>query len=774
MDGLGVDDPVRVGRYRLLRRLGAGGMGTVYLASGPAGGLVALKVIHASLAREDDFRRRFERETRAVTRVRDRWIAPFEDAGPREDPPWLATRFLPAVSLADAVKAHGPLPTHACWWLLHCLAGALTAVHDAELIHRDLKPANVLLTDEGALLIDFGIAHSPADTHLTPTGRFIGSPGYSAPEILRDEDADGQADVFALGGVLIWAASGNPPFGQGSRQVILDRSLRAEPLTAGIDDPQLRALARACLAKNPSDRPALATVAAAARAELAGRAARRGAWLPAPVHAEILNRGSEAARAAEAPTRTEEQATATAPGPPSGPPGHPSDPPGPPRPPHPPTAQADPRTRPHPTRLHPTRPEPAVPSDTVSRPPRIRRRTVVKASLSVAATVAGGTATAWALRETPQDKALRRQREADAAALAARTVWKAEGAGGHSPAVDRNNVYVPGFDGLIRAVRLSDGAEVWRTTDKYDAWVSPVVLAGGVAAFHALRKTVRALSTDTGEELWSRPAHGSPFVRGDRLYFHDFTAVHCVSPTDGSTIWSIRATGVVNGLDQVHHTDDALAFVTDRNVLTGRSLADDAEPWQRPVSESSTVLLSAGSVMLLAGGRLSVLDAATGATRWTRDGTWASSSHPPAARGTVLHLPEEDRLLALDTARRRQLWSANEETFTIGCVTGDTVYGWGNGGDLVALATADGGQRWRIPGKTLAEDYGTDTAFSVVDDRLYAIDGSRLGCFDTATGRPHWTLRFLTSRAPILAGKVVIGSLREENAKSGTLYALKG
>ncbi|MEV7547667.1 serine/threonine-protein kinase [Streptomyces sp. NPDC089915] len=309
MDGLTSEDPVRVDRYRLLRRLGAGGMGTVYLASGPGGDLVALKAIHASRAREPEFRRRFDREALAVMRVADRWIPPFEAAGREGDVPWLATRYVPALSLAEAVEEYGALPADACWWMLNCLVSALSTVHGAGLVHRDLKPANVLLTDDGALLIDFGIAHTPTDTRLTATGHFIGSAGYGAPETVRGEEVSGQADVFALGGVLTYAASGRPPFGRGTYEAVVARSLTADPMTDGIGNAELRALARACLAKDPGRRAALGTVAASVRAATAGRGAGRWPWLPVALLARIRARADEAAAAAAPPTRPGQQAT---------------------------------------------------------------------------------------------------------------------------------------------------------------------------------------------------------------------------------------------------------------------------------------------------------------------------------------------------------------------------------------------------------------------------------------------------------------------------------
>ncbi|MEU6061869.1 ABC transporter substrate-binding protein [Streptomyces sp. NPDC047097] len=257
MEPLGTTDPARIAGHRLLGRLGEGGMGVVYLARSPRGPLVALKVVRREYADDPGFRARFRREAEIAQRVRSPWVVAPAGADPDADEPWLATAFVPAPSLAEAVARHGPLPTASVRVLVSRLAEALAVLHTAGLVHRDLKPGNVLLAHDGPRLIDFGIARASNDTTLTATGLIVGTPGYLPPE-LADGSAGGEAgpagDVFALGCVLAYASTGRPPYGTGPADALLYRAVHDEPDLAGIP-PELAATARHCLAKNPSLRP---------------------------------------------------------------------------------------------------------------------------------------------------------------------------------------------------------------------------------------------------------------------------------------------------------------------------------------------------------------------------------------------------------------------------------------------------------------------------------------------------------------------------------------
>ncbi|MBM7056282.1 serine/threonine-protein kinase, partial [Streptomyces durocortorensis] len=223
------EDPRTVGPYRTLVRLGAGGMGVVYLARSTGGALAAVKVIRAEHAADPGFRARFRREAEAAARITGPWLVPVLGADTEAREPWLATAFVPGPSLAEVVRAGGPLPTAAVRALGHRLAEALAAVHEAGLIHRDVKPGNVLLALDGPRLIDFGIARHEGATALTATGAVIGTPGYLAPEQASAWPLGPPCDVFSLGCVLVYAATGRGPFGEGGGAGALFRTVHEEP-----------------------------------------------------------------------------------------------------------------------------------------------------------------------------------------------------------------------------------------------------------------------------------------------------------------------------------------------------------------------------------------------------------------------------------------------------------------------------------------------------------------------------------------------------------------
>ncbi|WP_431954765.1 bifunctional serine/threonine-protein kinase/ABC transporter substrate-binding protein [Actinacidiphila sp. bgisy167] len=247
-------DPARIGGHRLLARLGAGGMGVVYLGRAESGELAAVKVILPEYADQAEFRARFRREVAAARRVDSPWAVPVTGADPDAAAPWLATAFVPGPSLAEAVAACGPLPSRAVRVLGRMLARALTAVHDVGLVHRDVKPGNVLLAVDGPRLIDFGIARATEETALTSAGMIVGTPGFLAPEQARAQPASPASDVFSLGCLLSYAATGRLPFGTGAVDALLYRTVHDEPDLDGVPD-DTRTLLQRCLAKDPAARP---------------------------------------------------------------------------------------------------------------------------------------------------------------------------------------------------------------------------------------------------------------------------------------------------------------------------------------------------------------------------------------------------------------------------------------------------------------------------------------------------------------------------------------
>ncbi|MFI2720763.1 protein kinase [Streptomyces collinus] len=349
---LGPGDPAEVDGYRLRARLGSGGMGSVYLSHTRGGQPVALKVVRPELAGNPEFRRRFEQEVRAARRVQGPYTAPVLDSDTEGDMPWLATAYVPGPPLGEAVTRHGPLPESAVVLLVAGIAEALQGIHGAGVIHRDLKPSNVVLAADGPRVIDFGIARAADDPSLTGSSVRVGTPAYMAPEHVNGASPTPAADVFALGLIAHYAATGISPFGDGNTPVLLYRIVSEEPDLSACPD-RLRPLVARCLAKDPTRRPTPAQVIAACQELVGDDGLRRDeGWLPVPVVAEIT-------------TRIERQPSAT--------------------------------TKPY------EAPVPAPASDSVpgasAAPKRGRRKRIaLLAALVVLSVVAGGGAAAWSLR----------------------------------------------------------------------------------------------------------------------------------------------------------------------------------------------------------------------------------------------------------------------------------------------------------------------------------------------------------------------------------------
>ncbi|WP_326596160.1 serine/threonine-protein kinase [Streptomyces brevispora] len=248
------EDPRVVGSFRLHRRLGAGGMGVVYLGSDRRGQRVALKVIRPDLAEDQEFRSRFAREVSAARRIRGGCTARLVAADLDADRPWFATQYVPGPSLHDKVAEEGPLSAAEVASIGAALSEGLVAVHEAGVVHRDLKPSNILLSPKGPRIIDFGIAWATGASTLTHVGTAVGSPGFLAPEQVRGAAVTPATDVFSLGATLAYAAMADSPFGHGSSEVMLYRVVHEEPQLHDVHDA-LAPLVSACLAKDPEERP---------------------------------------------------------------------------------------------------------------------------------------------------------------------------------------------------------------------------------------------------------------------------------------------------------------------------------------------------------------------------------------------------------------------------------------------------------------------------------------------------------------------------------------
>ncbi|MFF1477233.1 protein kinase [Streptomyces sp. NPDC058301] len=364
---LAEDDPRSVAGYLLSARLGAGGMGKVYLSYTPGGRPVAIKVIRPEFAEDPDFRRRFQQEVRAAQRVQGLYTAPVVDSdtdGPR---PWLATAYVQGPSLHAAVAAHGAMPVATVLLLVAGIAEALQVIHQAGIVHRDLKPSNVLLAVDGPRVIDFGIARAADATALTGTGVSVGTPSFMSPEQAAGTSCTAATDVFALGQIAVFAATGAAAFGDGSSHAVLYRIVHEDPDLTRLPD-ELREIVTGCLSKDPAQRPSPARII-----EMCGRASqdpalrRPDGWLPSSYAADLTQAAAptpppqpahpptQAASDAPPPAHPPTQAASDAP-----PPAHlptqaaPHTPP----PAHPPTQPA----YPHPVQPHPAQPQSVQPA----------------------------------------------------------------------------------------------------------------------------------------------------------------------------------------------------------------------------------------------------------------------------------------------------------------------------------------------------------------------------------------------------------------------------
>jgi len=271
-----------IGEYRLQAQLGSGGMGRVYLGLSPAGRAVAIKVVNPDLAGNEEFLHRFAQEVAAARAVSGIYTAPVVASGLNEHPPWLATAFVPGPSLDQVVSENGPLPEPALWPLLAGLTEALAAIHACGVVHRDLKPPNVLLATDGPRVIDFGISRATDGTVLTAAGVVFGTPGYMSPEQAEGKPAGPASDVFALGCVIVYAATGAGPFGTGTAAAVLYRVVHADATLDGVP-PALRGVISGCLAKDPAARPTPAALAAAIAGRDHGTGPSAVAFWPRPV-----------------------------------------------------------------------------------------------------------------------------------------------------------------------------------------------------------------------------------------------------------------------------------------------------------------------------------------------------------------------------------------------------------------------------------------------------------------------------------------------------------
>ncbi|MGH3289659.1 MAG: serine/threonine-protein kinase [Streptosporangiaceae bacterium] len=738
---LTADDPRMIGEFRLHARLGSGGMGRVFLGHSPGGRAVAVKVVHPHLARDAAFVDRFRREVAAAQAVNGSYAAPVVAAGPDDDPPWLATAYVPGPSLAEVVTAAGPLPEDAAAKLAAGLAEALRVIHACGLVHRDLKPGNVLLAPDGPRVIDFGIARALDGTVLTSAESVLGTPSFMSPEQAQGQPAGPASDVFSLGGVVYFAATGANPFGTGHPAVMLYRIVHTEPDLERLP-PRLRDLIAACMVKDPARRATPAELSAALL-DVVPPGDSPAAFWPAPVDRLIHDHQAGLAmgprdsgppspatiRAGQTPATI--RAGQTVPEPDMSP---------------------DPGTGSGPG----TDPGPRAGTGPRAGPGLVLDRRHVLAALAGGAT--GGLAVA---------------------------LWEVIGPGtGHSTGSGQLTT-------RHRAAR--PGAEIWRA--KLNSSVGYLTAAGGVVYAGSEQNAVYALDAATGKQLWWR---STPTTFNDQLVVADGAlviadpdngGVVALDAATGRQLWSVPSgrTGsggilglaadgdVVFGGYAAH--SDTVGGVTALSAATG-TLLWTTEFQQNLDTNGGLTAASGDAFATTSNGEVYAYRAATGTGLWRIHGKGVKfgANASPLVSGGVVYVCSSNNppvLYAISVATHRELWQqslgAGDDASWLAVsdgmlFVGDSSNG-GNAGYLAARNAATGKQLWKAP--VSGGVFPVATAGSIV------YSGSNNGVLDAwqaSTGNHLWSYSGATK--PIASNMVVAGGVVCYGSNDHYVYAV--
>ncbi|MEU6660578.1 PQQ-binding-like beta-propeller repeat protein [Streptomyces sp. NPDC046821] len=733
VDQLTQHDPRRIGPFEVLGRLGAGGMGLVYLARSASGRRVAIKTVRTELAEDQLFRVRFTREVEAARAVSGFYTAAVVDADPRAAVPWLATAYVPAPSLEEIVNECGPLPAQAVRWLAAGIAEALQSIHGAGLVHRDLKPSNVLVVEDGPRVIDFGIASGVSNTRLTMTNVAVGTPAYMSPEQAKDSrSVTGASDVFSLGSTLVFAATGHAPFHGANPVETVFMLLREGPDIEGLP-AELRPLIESCMQMDAPLRPSPADLQAQLAPHLFGSGSddsgTASAWLPERSVALIEER-----RGGRPPVRTNGTGRASNGG--RGPmPAMPAQPPGPPPSVAPDSWRPAPAPDGGPVRLAGAR----VP---IGPGPRVAdaRAAAVKAPPPVA-----GLAATWS-RPKPGTGAGAPEPGVPAPAPEAGAAWRpwrfrmSNDVWG-TPAVADDLVYVTSFE--VHALDVSTGRRRFKTRDV--AW-SMAVTDGRIHASDG--PTLYALDAREGHDLWR--------LQSDAW-------VYSLSADHGTVVTGTRGGGVqaweaVNG-DKLWE-------------LTGAQ-TDFESPVAGPVIHDGTVYVWKDA-------RLRALEARTGEERWSYPiGDAASCGGVPVrltqASDGYVYVAAGTRVLSIDVASGHVRWHFEAPAvflcppaFVPGpAVTGGGVYLADHLGTVYALDATDGRDRWRIA--TEPRPSSVEPVL-VAHGHVHVGSGQGLYTLDAVTGTPKWRFQ---AGGEVVGSPVVADNRIHFGATDHLLYTLK-
>ncbi|CAM5476034.1 outer membrane protein assembly factor BamB family protein [Streptomyces aurantiogriseus] len=735
VDQLTQHDPRRIGPFEVLGRLGAGGMGLVYLARSASGRRVAIKTVRTELAEDQLFRVRFTREVEAARAVSGFYTAAVVDADPRAAVPWLATAYVPAPSLEEIVNECGPLPAQAVRWLAAGVAEALQSIHGAGLVHRDLKPSNVLVVEDGPRVIDFGIASGVSNTRLTMTNVAVGTPAYMSPEQAKDSrSVTGASDVFSLGSMLVFAATGHPPFHGANPVETVFMLLREGPDLEGLPD-ELRPLIESCMQMEATARPNPADLQAQLAPHLFGSGSddsgTASAWLPEKAVALIETRRggrpvgkpatSASGRGGGGAGGGVGLARPAVPPPPSHDPVVPVPPESPPAP----VAVGAPDTGPvrlagaavpigpgprvadvRATAVRATGPEPALSAHWTRVRPGVNGAEPTTAP--AAPTAAPDTPAGW--------RPWRFRMSND--------VWG-------TPAVDGDLVYVTSFE--VHALDVATGRRRFKTRDV--AW-SMAVADGRVHASDG--PTLFALDAREGTDLWRLPTDAW---------------VYCLKAERGTVVTGTRGGGV-----------QAWEASTGQKLWEVTGCQTDFE------SPEAGPALHEGTVYIWQDARLRALDARTGDERWSYPiGDMASCGGVPVrvtpAPDGYAYICAGTRVLAVDVASGRVRWHfeapavfLSPPAFVPGpAVTGGGVYLADYLGTVYALDATDGRDRWRIA----TEARSSVDPVLVAAGHVHVGSGKGLYTLDAVTGTPKWRFQAggdIVGAPAVAEGRIHFGS----------------
>ncbi|MFG2927798.1 outer membrane protein assembly factor BamB family protein [Streptomyces achromogenes] len=750
VDQLTQHDPRRIGPFEVLGRLGAGGMGLVYLARSASGRRVAIKTVRTELAEDQLFRVRFTREVEAARAVSGFYTAAVVDADPRAAVPWLATAYVPAPSLEEIVNECGPLPAQAVRWLAAGVAEALQSIHGAGLVHRDLKPSNVLVVEDGPRVIDFGIASGVSNTRLTMTNVAVGTPAYMSPEQAKDSrSVTGASDVFSLGSTLVFAATGHPPFHGANPVETVFMLLREGPDLTGLPD-ELRPLIEACMQMEATARPTPADLQAQLAPHLFGSGSddsgTASAWLPEKAVALIEARrgGRPAGRPAPAPDDGPRAAVRqTVPPPP------PYDPPVP----VPPSA---PVSMPGPVPVAPSAPVPmpVAPSAPVPVPagaPGTGPVRLAGAAVPIGPGPRVADARAAAVKAPPPE-----------AGLVASWSRPRPGVATADPAVPPAPPVPP---------EPASGWRPWRFRMSNDVWGTPAV-AGDLVYVTSFE--VHALDVSTGRRRFkTRDVAWSMAVADGRVHASDGPTLYALDAREGTDLWRLSTDAWVYCLK------------ADRGTVVTGTRGGGVQAWEASSGQKLWEITGCqtdfespeagpavhdGTVYVWQDARLRALEARTGEERWSYPiGDAASCGGvpvrlTPASDGCV-YICAGTRVLAVEAVSGRVRWHfeapavfLSPPAFAPGpAVTGGGVYLADYLGTVYALDAADGRDRWRIA----TEARSSVEPVLVAAGHVHVGSGKGLYTLDAVTGTPKWRFQAggdVVGAPAVAEGRIHFGS----------------